>query len=96
MKYIFCLILAILSFKETKAQYFEAIEPVFGIGAGPETVRSAIVPKFGAYKFDSLRSFQNFYGIEGTVYIVGTVWYSADITYGFKKGPFPIVPSFAN
>jgi hypothetical protein len=88
MKYIFCLIIAIFSFKEAKAQYFEKVEVVVGVGAGPETMISAIIPKLGFYKFDSLSSFQGFYGLETSIFIVGGIFGSIDAAYGIKKGPF--------
>jgi hypothetical protein len=56
-----------------------------GFGVGPETGLSFILPKISYYKFNDREFIENYYGIEGSVNIIGAAMFSADFVLGIKK-----------
>jgi len=61
-----------------------------GFGIGPETGISGILPKISYYSFKERKSIESYYGIEGSVWVVGAGMFSADFVYGIKKSIFTI------
>lgn len=61
-----------------------------GLGVGPETVMSGLLPKISYYHFKDRKRIESYYGIEGSIWIVEAGWFSADFLYGIKKNSLTI------
>ena len=59
-----------------------------GFGAGAETGISFMLPKFSYYNFQNRKSFETYYGIEGSAWIIHAFWTSLNCLYGVKKDSF--------
>jgi len=59
-----------------------------GIGFGPETGLSLILPKVSYYNFQDRKILSTYYGIEGTIGIIERPWLALDCLYGVKKSIF--------
>jgi hypothetical protein len=61
-----------------------------GLGVGPETGISGFLPKISYYNFKERKSIESYYGIEGSVWVIGAGMFSADLLYGIKKNSFTL------
>jgi len=59
-----------------------------GFGAGAETGMSLMLPKFSYYNFQNRKSFETYYGIEASAWIIHAFWASLNGLYGVKKNSF--------
>lgn len=69
-------------------------ESFIGLAIGPETMFSALLPKFSLYQFKREENpVQLFYGVEGSFWIAGAFFASMDFTIGLKKSIFTLETS---
>ena len=59
-----------------------------GFGVGPETGLSFMIPKFSYYNFQNRKSFETYYSIEGSAWIIHALFMSLDCLCGVKKNIF--------
>ena len=59
-----------------------------GIGFGPETGLSFMLPKISYYNFRDRKILSTYYGIEGTIGIIHRPWLALNCLYGVKKSIF--------
>ena len=59
-----------------------------GFGVGPETGLSFMLPKFSYYNFQNRKSFETYYGVEASAWVIHALFMSLDCLYGVKKNIF--------
>ncbi len=57
----------------------------FGVGIGPETGLSLMLPKISYSSFKEWKSIETYYGLEGTMGVIEASWFAFDVLYGIKK-----------
>jgi hypothetical protein len=73
-----------------KFNFFDNKHFYTGIGTGPETGISLILPKVSIYSFHNRKILSTYYGIEGCIGIFNSPWFSLDCVYGVKKHVFTL------
>ena len=72
-----------------KSKFEKFAEKLYvGIGFGPETGFSLILPKISYYNFQDRKTLSTYYGVEGSIGILTVPWFSLDCLYGVKKNIF--------